>query len=131
MQQQNGVYFTSKPTESDIKQCKTAKITQKNIIEMCIYLAVRNAIDATRLNNRDQFLYPNTNREKDTEFKQDCLIFSLFCDRNNLKSSVLVNHWIPFTEDEVDAREKFASHFMVDFLKGREFSPEAASVFDA
>ena len=42
-----------------------------------------------------------------------------------------MNHWIPFTEDEVDARDKFASHFMTNFLKGREFSPEAAAVFDA
>ena len=39
MQQQNGVYFTSQPTESDIKAHKTAKITKKNLVEMSIYLA--------------------------------------------------------------------------------------------
>ncbi|MBQ9726070.1 MAG: hypothetical protein IJV65_01015, partial [Kiritimatiellae bacterium] len=26
------------------------------------------------------------------------------------------NHWIPFTEDEVDAKDAFQSHFMSDFL---------------
>ena len=41
MQQQNGVYFTNQPTESDIDQHKTATITKKNLIVMSVYLAVR------------------------------------------------------------------------------------------
>jgi hypothetical protein len=30
-----------------------------------------------------------------------------------------VNHWIPFPESEVDAKDAYKSHFMVDFLSGR------------
>jgi len=41
MQQQNGVYFTSQPTVSDIKAHKTATITKNNLVEMTIYLAIR------------------------------------------------------------------------------------------
>ena len=33
-----------------------------------------------------------------------------------------MNHWIPFTEAEVDAKECFASHFMSDVLNGRAAS---------
>ncbi|MBQ6247773.1 MAG: hypothetical protein IJK04_12960, partial [Kiritimatiellae bacterium] len=28
-----------------------------------------------------------------------------------------MNHWIPFAEAEVDARDAYKSHFMVDFLR--------------
>ena len=45
MQQQNGVYFTIKPTDSDIAQHKTAIITKNNLIIMSIYLAIRQVIN--------------------------------------------------------------------------------------
>ncbi|MBP5418718.1 MAG: hypothetical protein J6Y72_02775, partial [Bacteroidales bacterium] len=38
---------------------------------------------------------------------------------NNLQSKYGTNHWIPFTEAEVDAKERFESHFMSDFLAGK------------
>jgi hypothetical protein len=41
------------------------------------------------------------------------------------------NHWIPYTEKEVDAKEKFESGFMSTFLKDKTFSPEATAVLDA
>ncbi len=107
-------------------------IEEKNIIYASVYFTVRQCIDATWLNDRDQFLRPKDERENDLEFQNDCLAFTLFHWQNRITSrETWVNHWIPFTESEVDAREKFASHFMTDFLKGREFSPEAAAVFDA
>ncbi|MCL1867916.1 MAG: hypothetical protein FWF72_03060, partial [Paludibacter sp.] len=107
-------------------------------------------IPATWLNDRDQFLYPNPKWEKDIEFQNDCLAYTLF--NNNISSKYGVNHWIPFTEHEVNARDKFESHFMMSFISGkliqngysdlfeqkesefcpkREFSPEAKQVFDA
>ena len=46
----------------------------------------------------------------------DCIAFTLFDDKNRITSADGVNHWIPFTEAEVDAKECFASHFMSDFL---------------
>ena len=126
-QTQNYIRITS---DNDYNH--TNIITKNNIIHSSIYLAVRQCIEATRLNDRDQFLRPKDEREKDLEFQNDCLTFTLFHWQNRITSrETWVNHWIPFTEDEVDAREKFASHFMTDFLKGREFSPEAKAVFDA
>lgn len=29
------------------------------------------------------------------------------------------NHWIPFTENEVNSRERFESSFMTDFIRGK------------
>ena len=43
----------------------------------------------------------------------------------------LVNHFIPFTETEVGADGRFESTFMVDYLRGKNFSPEAQVVLDA
>jgi len=125
-------------------------LTQKNLIIGAIYFSVRHCIEATWLNDRDQFLYPNNGWESDTEFQNDCLAFTLFHGQNRISSREGVNHWIPFTESEVNARERFESHFMTDFISGKikaantglfdvqpqretplEFSPEAQAVFDA
>lgn len=119
MQQQNGVYVTSQPTESDIKAHKTATITKKNLIEMAIYLSIRIVIEPTWLNNRDQFLVPNENWKTDKEFQNDCLAYSLFAGQNRITSKDGLNRWIPFTENEVNAKEKFESNFMTDFIKGK------------
>lgn len=123
MQAQNGVYITSYPTESDIKQHKNTKITQKNVIPMVIYLAVRHCIKATWLNDRDQFLFPNDGWKKDKEFQNDCLAFTLFHGQNRISSKQGTNHWIPFTENEVNAPERFESHFMTDFIGGKLATP--------
>lgn len=119
MQCQNGVYFTSQPTISDIKQHKTATITKNNFIQMCIYLCIRHCIEASWINDRDQFLYPNNNWQDDSEFKNDCIIFSLFHSQNRITSLNGINHWIPFNESQVNAKEKFESCFMGNFLCGK------------
>ena len=49
----------------------------------------------------------------------------------NGKTWSLVNHFVPFTEDEVGANAAFESHFMSDYLKGKELPPEAQAVLDA
>jgi hypothetical protein len=102
-----------------------------NIIEGCIYLSVRLCFELTWLNNRDQFLYPNDGWKSDTEFQNNCLVFALFHGQNKISAQYGVNHWLPFTEREVGAREKFESNFMSGFLKGKTFSNEAAAVLDA
>jgi hypothetical protein len=103
---------------------------QTNIIEGCIYLAVRLCVQATWLNNRDQFYYPNDGWKKDTDFQHDCLVFTLFNGQNRISAQDGVNHWIPFTEKEVNAKEKFTSNFMSVFLKDKQLSPEAAAVLN-
>lgn len=92
-------------------------INSNNLIVAGIYFAVRKCIDQTWLNDRDQFLYPNDNWETDLEFQNDCLTFSLFS--NNIQSQFGTNHWIPFTEQEVNAKTKFESNFMTQFIKGK------------
>ncbi|MDR0559339.1 MAG: hypothetical protein LBG92_04165, partial [Prevotellaceae bacterium] len=135
-------------------------INLNNLVDAAIYLSVRKAVKPTWLNDRDQFLYPNKKWEKDIEFHNDCLAYTLF--NNNIYSKHGVNHWIPFKEGEVNARTEFESHFMISFLSGkivknaytadlfehlephknksktnweegkkREFSIEAQAVFDA
>lgn len=131
-------------------------ITDKNLIEVSIYVTVRHIIPATWLNDRDQYVFPNDNWKTDLEFQNDCLTFTLFDNSNNIQSKFGINHWIAFTENEVNAQEKFASNFMTDFIKGklkseqqndglftvetdnytslqqnREFSDDAKAVFDA
>ena len=132
--------------------CLHLPINIQNLINSCIYLTVRHGIEATWLNDRDQFLYPNNKWKKDIEFQNDCLTFTLFHSSNKISIKQGVNHWIPFSEIEVNAKERFESHFMISFISGivipnayselfeqeeekfctkREFSPEAAKVFDA
>jgi hypothetical protein len=135
----------------------TTPITINNIIEMSIYLSVRHCILATWLNDRDQFLFPYEGWKNDGEFQNDCFSYTLFHGQNKITSSDGTNHWIPFTEFEVNAQAKFESSFMTDFIKGKlktetpsettlfaeekgisnlrneplQFSEEATAVFDA
>jgi hypothetical protein len=98
-------------------------ITDGNLLEVAIYFSVRHCIEPTWLNDRDQFLYPNDGWESDTEFQNDCLAYTLFHNQNIISSRFGTNHWIPFTEVEVNAREKFESHFLTDFIKGKPKPP--------
>ncbi|MCL2743776.1 MAG: hypothetical protein FWE67_07995, partial [Planctomycetaceae bacterium] len=92
-------------------------ISVENLIVCSIYFAVRKVIPADWLNDRDQFLHPNKKWENDTEFQNDCLAYTLFS--NNIQSKYGVNHWIPFLEGEVNARDQFESHFMMSFINGK------------
>jgi len=96
---------------------------------MVIYLSVRHCIPHTWLNDRDQFLYPNDGWKLDTEFQNDCLAFTLFHGQNRISCKHGVNHWIPFTEAEVEAREIFDSHFMTDFLRGKLQTSQSEGIF--
>jgi len=151
-QNQNGITIRNK--KEQIAVPRGINIYERNILESCISYAVRMCIDADWLNDRDQFLYPNNNWKTDMEFHNDCLAYTLF--NNNIQSKFGVNNWIPFTEQEVNASEKFESNFMTNFIQGkikpenqntgllfdnetnkvydnsaRRFSAEATAVFDA
>lgn len=91
------------------------------------------------LNDRDQFLQPT--EPLTDEFKNDCLIWMLFnrCNRTasandlewNGKKWSLVNHFLPFTEAEVGAPDRFESDFMVQYLADKTLSTEALAVLAA
>ena len=130
-------------------------ITRCNLPHFAVYFAVRLCTEATWLNDRDQFYWPHDSWQDDAEFQHDCLAFTLLHGQNRISCAEGTNHWIPYTEYEVDAKEKFSSHFMTDFLSGRlgrekaetgdlfagnldlipkepvVFSPEAQAVLDA
>ena len=128
-------------------------ITFSNLIKTTIYFSVRQCIDAKWINDRDQYTYPIDGWQNDSEFQNDCLAFTLFHGQNRITNSEGINHWIPFTEQEINAKAKFESNFMTDFIKGKikkdssnetlfkdnpiaeskplVFSEEAKAVFDA
>ncbi len=118
-QNNNGVFLTLKPSPNDLNQVKGNWITATNTMQFCVYFATRLCIESTWLNDRDQFLFPNDGWETDSEFQTDCLVYTLFHGQNRITSAQGVNHWIPFSEQDVDARDTFASHFMTDFLSGK------------
>ncbi|MCZ9953094.1 hypothetical protein [Brachyspira hyodysenteriae] len=94
-------------------------ITKNNLIPSCIYLSVRHCIKADWINDRDQFLYPNESWKEDKELHCDCLAFTLFHLQNRITSKDGINHWIPFTETQVNSKGIFKSHFMTDFINGK------------
>ena len=114
-------------------------VNPDNFEKAAVMFTVRRLIKPTWINDRDQFLQPSV--ELPQEFKDDCLVWMLF-NGSNLTASAnglewngrtwsIVNHFIPFTEDEVDAPERFESDFMVRQLGARTLSSEAQSVLDA
>lgn len=134
-------------------------IYARTLIKACVFLSVRLCIPATWINDRDQFASPYGTWETDQEFHSDCLAYTLFHGQNRISSQEGINHWIPFTEKDVNAPTLFKSHFMTDFIAGKlykeeepssnelfeheapqqtliprkpmTFSPEATAVFDA
>jgi hypothetical protein len=99
--------------------------TKQNLIETSIYYTVRHIIDSNWLNDRDQFLFPKELWKDDIEFQNNCLAHTLFS--NNISRNFGINHWIPFTENEVNAKEKFESNFMTDFINGKLKAEQANS----
>ena len=94
-------------------------ITKNNLLVSCIYFSIRLCIPQYWLNDRDQFLYPNDGWKTDHEFQSDCLAYTLLHGQNRISATHGINHWIPFTESEVNAKQAFESTFMTDFMKGR------------
>lgn len=115
--------------QNDLEQHIYTFITTKNIIPMTMYLSIRQCIAATWLNDRDQFLYPNDGWELDKDFQSDCLAFALFHGQNKISSVNGINHWIPFTEQQVNAPDNFKSHFMSDFIAGKCALTNSATLF--
>ncbi|GAA9047409.1 hypothetical protein Taitung23_14470 [Helicobacter pylori] len=126
-------------------------LTPTNLLISAIYFSIRHCIKATWQNDRDQFYAPYDDAfQDDSEFKNNCLIFMLFHTQNRITTTQGTNHFIPFSETEVNAKERYSSHALLDFLKGGikekgdslflnakkenkplEFSQSALNVFNA
>ena len=147
-----GLFLASSLTPNDLRAHFFFKITKTNVLPMSIYFAVRQCLTIDWLNNRDQFLYPNDGWLKDNEFQTNCLIYTLFHGQNRITAQQGINHWIPFTREQVGCRKTFKSTFMSDYLSGKiapdtntelfgvetqsiaplqQMSPEAQAVYDA
>lgn len=114
-------------------------VTPSNLWQAAIVFTVRRIIKPTWMNDRDQFLQPSG--KLTDKFKNDCLIWMLFNGSNltasandlkwNGKSWSIVNHFIPFTETEVNAPGRFESDFLVQYMSGKVFSAESQAVLNA
>ena len=121
IQHTNGTYILSSRAYGD---SGGIYINPDNLWQVAIIFSVRRLVKPTWLNDRDQFLQPT--EPLTDEFKSDCLIWMLFNGSNltasandlewNGKKWSIVNHFIPFTEEEVGAPDRFESDFMVQYL---------------
>ena len=113
-------------------------ITAENLWKAAIIFTVRMVIPHTWINHNDQFLQPD--KVLSELFKSDCIIYMLFAGKNlsaganglewNGKKWALVNHFIPYTESEVGAPDRFESVFMSNYLAKLKLSKEARHVMD-
>ncbi len=151
-QHQNLVHI-SVIDKSEQSHVKYFPIITTTILLVSVFFSIRHCIKATWQNDRDQFYAPYDDAfQDDSEFKNNCLIFMLFHTQNRITTTQGTNHFIPFNEDEVNAKERYSSHALLNFLKGEikepkksdslflnakkenkplKFSPSASRVFDA
>ena len=94
-------------------------VEDTNLLEICIYYAVRHSVRQDWMNNQDQFFAP-LKTDFDEEFITNCLVYTLFSEKNIIQNKNGTNHWIPFEEKEVGAREVYKSHFMTEFISGKK-----------
>ncbi len=151
-QHQNLVHI-SVIDKSEQSHVKYFPIITTTILLVSVFFSVRHCIKATWQNDRDQFYAPYDDAfQDDSEFKNNCLAFMLFHTQNRITATQGTNHFIPFSETEVDSKERYFSRALLDFLKGKikepkesdslflsakkenkplKFSPSASKVFDA
>ena len=132
-QHNNIVYITN--TNKFIPNPRGIWITPRNIFPVAIYLSVRKVFKSTWLNDRDQYIVPSSGWETDPLFQSDCLTYALFNNKiltsfeKNGFVTPLTNQWIPFKEEEVQAKDCFENHFMTDFISG-QYSPKTSPIID-
>ncbi|GAA7914506.1 hypothetical protein HpMS22_14270 [Helicobacter pylori] len=149
-QHQNLVHI-SVIDKSQQSHVKYFPIIATTILLVSVFFSIRHCIKATWQNDRDQFYAPYDDAfQDDSEFKNNCLTFMLFHTQNRITTTQGTNHFIPFSENEVNPQGRYSSHALLDFLKGKikeegdslflnakkenkplEFSLCASRVFDA
>ena len=90
-----GIYLTTKLSANDIHNHFYAKVTRTNVKYMAVYFAIRQCIPSLWLNDREQYLVPNEQWEKDEVFINDCLALTLLHGQNrisNIDSELGINH---------------------------------------
>ncbi|WP_195836028.1 hypothetical protein [Helicobacter pylori] len=127
-QHQNLVHI-SVIDKSQQSHVKYFPIIATTILLVSVFFSIRHCIKATWQNDRDQFYAPYDDAfQDDSEFKNNCLTFMLFHTQNRITTTQGTNHFIPFSETEVNVKERYSSHALLDFLKG-EIKEEGDSLF--
>ncbi len=127
-QHQNLVHI-SVIDKSQQSHVKYFPIIATTILLVSVFFSIRHCIKATWQNDRDQFCAPYDDAfQDDSEFKNNCLTFMLFHTQNRITSTQGTNHFIPFSETEVNAQERYSSHALLDFLEGK-IKEESDSLF--
>lgn len=142
-QHQNNTALLSGPYVS----AGALSVTPENFEKAMVVHAVRRIPKATWLNDRDQFMQPNT--ELSAEFIDDCTIWNLFSNSNattamrNVEYEKQIyqirNHFFPFTVSEIkhwsitdgDIAETLVTAentFVANWLLQRDLSKEAKDV---
>ncbi|CDN32622.1 hypothetical protein BN938_2552 [Mucinivorans hirudinis] len=113
-------------------------ITSDNLDKAAIVFSMRQLVTHTWVNHNDQFLQPSGILSE--EFKIDCIVWMIFHGKNltasandlewNGRKWSIVNHFIPFTESEVNSPERFESDFMAQYLADKQLSNEAEAVLN-
>jgi hypothetical protein len=124
-------------------------VIKENFEQSMILHAVRKIPKPTWLNDRNQFLIPHT--EPDKEFTNDCIIWGLFSNSNQTsalqdvsylgKKYQIINHFFPFRITELktwkmsdpDFRQqigKDSDRFVADWLAHQKISKEAKAVLE-
>ncbi len=114
-------------------------VTESNLWKVAAAFTARLVVKKTWLNDRDQFLAPS--EPLPDVFLTDCLLWMLFHNQNltasadgiewNGRTWSLVNHFIPYAEDEVGSSDAFESDFIRRVLEKRKLSVEAKAVLVA
>ena len=94
------------------------KIYTENIIPYFVFFSVRKCIEHSWINHNDQFMFPLDTWKLDKQFISNTIIFALLNGKNNISSENGINHFIPFTEQQVGCKKAFKSNFMSKFLNG-------------
>lgn len=113
-------------------------LSSENLADAAVVFSVRLLVRHTWQNHSDQFLQPS--KPLSEEFKSDCLVWMLFNNKNlsagadglewDGRTWSLTNHFVPFAESAVGAKGRYESDFMVRYLAGLDFSPQALAVLD-
>lgn len=127
-------------------------ITPDNFLESMVVMACRKLVKPTWLNNRDEFNIPLLDHPAYPQFALDCVIFALFHGANYSSSLDPVEYkgkkfelfnqffWVdPKTFDKIQgmppktvaAALKAKTPFVVEWMKDKQFSPDAQAVLDA
>ena len=104
-------------------------INEHNLIPASVFMACRRCMEITWINYYDQFFSPDQSWSLDSEFQTNSLAFILFHEKNLISSKQGINHWIPFTEEEIGAKDNFMSHFLTDYLNGENINDAKSDFF--